>query len=712
MEKLKQRVLRFLRENPGQLFKTEEIALKLEIRDGPEYHALQSLLRELADGHQLERGKKQRYGTVGSRSTVVGRIHINRYGYGIVETEEPEKREIYVGSSSLKTALDRDLVAVSLLAGSSPVRVRGEKDRRPEGEVTEVLERGRSTIVGRLERSKNFYFVIPDDRNITRDIYISRESLINARHGDKVVVALEPWESEHLNPEGRVVEVLGQAGIARTEVLSVARAFNLPTHFPQEVLHEAKRISSAIPAAECRRRLDLRDLVCFTVDPEDAKDFDDAVSLTVLSDGNYRLGVHIADVGHYVKEGNALDREALKRGTSVYLVNEVIPMLPEKLSNEVCSLKPHEDRLTYSVFMTVTPEGTVKDHEIEKSVINSKRRFTYEEVQRSLDTGKGEHADVLRGMRTLSRILLEKRLREGGIDFETVETKFRFDADGYPLEIIKKVRLDSHRLVEEFMLLANQTVAKHIGVARHGDGRKPFIYRIHDLPDPDRLRDLSNFVAKFGYKLHINGVNAKAIERLIESVKGAPEEYVINEVAIRSMAKAVYSEKNIGHFGLGFNYYTHFTSPIRRYPDLVVHRLLHEYSAGVSNERKSQLSKRLPSICLQSSEMERRAVEAERESVKVKQVEYMARHLGDELEGIISGVTNFGLFVELNDLLIEGLVRMRDLGDDYYLYDEKNYSLIGRRTRKRYRLGDKITVQVMRVDIEDREIDFRIVENR
>jgi ribonuclease R len=362
--------------------------------------------------------------------------------------------------------------------------------------------------------------------------------------------------------------------------------------------------------------------------------------------------------------------------------------------------------------MILDRHGVVKDYEIEKSLINSKRRFTYEEVQGILDAGKGEYADVLRGMRTLSRVLLENRLREGGIDFDTVETKFRFDADGYPLEIVKKVRLDSHRLVEEFMLLANQTVAKHIGVARHGDSRKPFIYRVHDLPDPDRLRDLSNFVAKFGYKLHVNGVNAKAIERLIESVRGTPEEYLINEVAIRSMAKAVYSDRNVGHFGLGFNYYTHFTSPIRRYPDLVVHRLLHEYAKGISNERRSQLSKRLPPVCLQSSEMERRAVEAERESVKVKQVEYMARHLGDELEGIISGVANFGLFVEINDLLVEGLVRVRDLGDDYYIYDEKNYALIGRRTRKRYRLGDKVIVQVVRVDIEHRKIDFRIVESR
>jgi ribonuclease R len=710
MDTLKHKVLQILRDNHGRFLKTKEIARGLKIREEDEYRALRALLHGLADDHEIERGKNQRYGIKAGQTRVVGRIHINRRGYGIVETEEPQKREIYVGSQSLKTALDGDVVEVALLAGPSASKVHGAKDRRVEGEVVEVLRRQRLTIVGRLERSKNFYFVVPDDRNITRDIYVSQGSLSGARHGDKVVVALEPWESEHLNPEGKVIEVLGQAGVAKTEVLSVARAFDLPTHFPPQVLQEAKRVSSTISDAEYRCRLDLRKLICFTIDPEDAKDFDDAVSLEVLPDGDHRLGVHIADVSHYVKEGSGLDREALKRGTSVYLVNEVIPMLPEKLSNDVCSLKPHEDRLAYSVFMTVTHQGTVKDYEIAKSVIESKRRFTYEEVQKILDTGKGEHANILREMRALSQILLQKRLREGGIDFDTVETKFRFDEQGYPLEIIKKVRLDSHRLVEEFMLLANQTVAKHIGAARRSDGKRPFIYRVHDLPDPDRLRDLSNFVAKFGHKLHVNGVNAKAIEKLIESVRGTAEEYVINEVAIRSMAKAVYSEKNIGHFGLGFNYYTHFTSPIRRYPDLVVHRLLYEYSEGMKSERRAQHSKRLPSICQQSSEMERRAIEAERESVKVKQVEYMARHLGDELEGIISGVTNFGLFVEINDLLIEGLVRMRDLGDDYYVYDEKNYALTGRRTRKRYRLGDKIAVQVMRVDIEDREIDFRVVE--
>jgi ribonuclease R len=711
MESLKARLLQFFSENSGRFFTVKEIARSLDLRDSHEYQRLRQALRELSARNQVDRGRHQRFGKSVKTSRLVGRIGISRRGYGIVEIGEPAEKEIYVEGRFLHTALDGDLVAVSLFA-RTPREGRGGEGARLEGEVTEVLERGRKTIVGRLERSKHFHFVVPDDPKIIRDIYIPTGSLAGAHHGDKVVVALEPWDSEHLNPEGKVVEVLGKAGVAKTEVLSVARTFGLPTHFPPEVVQETRGISSAIPDTEIRHRLDLRNLLCFTIDPEDAKDFDDAVSLSTLPGGNYQLGVHIADVSHYVREGSALDREALKRGTSVYLVDEVIPMLPEKLSNDVCSLKPNVDRLAYSVLMTVTREGSVKEYDIKKSVIKSRRRFTYEEVQRILDTGVGDYNQELRDMRTLSRILLQKRLREGGIDFETVETKFRFDAEGFPLEIIKKVRLDSHRLIEEFMLLANQTVAKHVGLAGHGDGRQPFIYRVHDFPDPERLKDLAAFVAKFGYKLHVDGVSAKAIEKLIESVRGSPEEYIINDIAIRSMAKAVYSERNIGHFGLGFRYYTHFTSPIRRYPDLVVHRILDEYAHRMNAERRKQLLGQLPEICVQSSEMERRAIEAERESVKVKQAEYMARHLGDELEGIISGVTNFGLFVEVNDILVEGLVRMRDLDDDYYVYDEKNYALVGRHRRRRYRLGDKVTVQVVRVSMEDRQIDFRIVESR
>ncbi|MBI4547217.1 MAG: ribonuclease R, partial [Ignavibacteriae bacterium] len=504
---------------------------------------------------------------------------------------------------------------------------------------------------------------------------------------------------------------LGKAGEVKAEMTAVAREFQLPLRFPKEVIAEAEKIPESIPKDEYKRRLDLRDIECFTIDPENAKDFDDAVSLEKLLDGNFLLGVHIADVSHYIHDNTALDREALKRGTSVYLADSVIPMLPEKLSNNLCSLRPHEDRLAYSVLMTVTPRGVVKDYQIPKSVIRSHRRFTYEEVQAIIETGNGEFASTIKQMHTLSQTLLKKRLQEGSIDFESVETKFTFDSHGKPIQIIKKERLDAHRLIEEFMLLANQTVAKHIGLQKKEENIRPFIYRVHDPPPPDKLSDFASFVGHLGYSLNISGgLTNRALQKLLNEIRGKEEENVINEVAIRSMAKAIYSEKNFGHFGLAFKHYTHFTSPIRRYPDLMVHRLLYEYEDKMSHKRREHLMHRLPEVCKQSSDREQIAVEAERASVKVMQVEYMKRHLGDEFHAIISGVTNFGLFVEISDLLVEGLIRVRDMEDDYYVYDEKRYALIGRRTKKRYRLGDKVTVQVVRVDPEEREIDFLLVE--
>ena len=581
----------------------------------------------------------------------------------------------------------------------------------PEGEIIEVIERSALPVVGVFEKKKNFFVVVPDSRRVTRDIYIPKGKTKGARPGEKVVALVDGWESPTLNPEGHITEVLGKSGEVGAEMTAVAREFQLPLHFPREVLGELESIPHTIPKEEVRRRLDLRDLLCVTIDPEDAKDFDDAVSLEPLPDGNFRLGVHIADVSHYVREGTALDKEAVKRGTSVYLADEVIPMLPEKLSNDICSLRPGEDRLTYSALMEVTPRGTVKSYRIERTVIRSKRRFSYEEVQEIITARKGDFAETIAQMHSLSQTLLKKRIKEGSIDFESVETKFRFDEKGKPVEIIKKVRLDAHRLIEEFMLLANQVVAQHIGLARREDHLRPFVYRVHDQPDPDKLKDLASFVEHLGYRLHLQGgVTSRALQKLLNDVKAKEEENVINEVAIRSMAKAVYSETNIGHFGLGFRYYTHFTSPIRRYPDLLVHRLLDEYANNMPHRRREQLLETLPDICRHASERERVASDAERASVKVMQVEYMRRHVGDVFHAIISGVTNFGMFVEIADLLVEGLIRVRDLEDDYYVFDEKHYSLIGRRTKKRYRLGDKVSVKVIRVDPEEREIDFMLVE--
>ncbi|MBI3189418.1 MAG: ribonuclease R, partial [Ignavibacteriales bacterium] len=580
-----------------------------------------------------------------------------------------------------------------------------------EGEIVEVLERSTIPIVGTFEKSKNFFFVIPDDRRIKRDIYIPKGNTFGAKPDQKVVVVIDDWSSEHLNPEGHIIEVLGKSGEVKAEMASVARQFKLPLSFPKDVLHEVENISEIIPKSEYKKRLDLRQLLCFTIDPEDAKDFDDAVSLEILEDGNFKLGVHIADVSYYVKEHTTLDKEAYKRGTSVYLADGVVPMLPEILSNNLCSLRPLEDRLTYSAFMILSPRGVVRDYQIAKSVIHSKKRFAYEDVQKIIETKQGDYSETVLQMHRLSRVLLKKRLREGSIDFESVETKFRFDEHGKPLEIMKKVRLDAHRLVEEFMLLANQTVAKHIGSMKKEENIRPFVYRVHDLPDPDKLKDLTSFVEHLGFKFNLSGgITSKALQQLLLDVKGKEEENVINDVAIRAMAKAVYSPKNIGHFGLGFKHYSHFTSPIRRYPDLLVHRLLAEYEQKMTQQRREHFISKLPEMCEHSSSMERNAMEAERASVKVMQVEYMKRHLGDVFHGIISGVTNFGMFIELTDLLVEGLIRLRDMDDDYYIFDERKYSLIGRRTKKRFRLGDKVTVKVVRVDPEKRMIDFLLAD--
>ncbi len=646
-----------------------------------------------------------------STHRMVGKLAIFKRGNGEVTLLPPHAGMIAIAPNLIGNALDGDTVAVAPVAVDSS-RIRdGAEAEIPEGEVVEVIERSGQPVVGVFQKSRNFFVVVPDSRKVPRDIYIPKGKTKGARPGSKVVAMIDEWESANLNPEGHIVEILGKSGEVGAEMTAVAREFQLPLHFPREVDSEAASISHTIPEDEYGKRLDLRSALCVTIDPEDAKDFDDSVSLESLPGGNLRLGVHIADVSHYVTEGSELDQEAYKRGTSVYLADEVIPMLPERLSNDICSLRPGEDRLTYSAIMDVTPKGVVEQYRIERSVIHSKRRFTYEEVQKIIETKRGDFAETIGQMHALSQTLLKKRLKEGSIDFESVETKFKYDEKGKPTEIVKKLRLDAHRLIEEFMLLANQVVAKHIGLEKKPGNIQPFVYRIHDQPPPDKLKDLASFVEHLGYSLNLHGgMTSRALQKLLNDVRGKEEENVVNEVAIRSMAKAVYSEQNIGHFGLGFKYYSHFTSPIRRYPDLLVHRLLAEYAAKMPHKRRLQLTEQLPQICKQASDRERVATDAERASVKVMQVEYMKRHLGDVFHAIISGVTNFGMFVEISDLLVEGLIRMRDLEDDYYIFDEKRYSLIGRRTKKRYRLGDKVTVRVIRVDPEERQMDFELVQ--
>ena len=691
----------------------------MTLKTEEEREALRAALHRLQEADQINRVKNGRFGHRTAVRLVVGKLAMTKQGLGFVTVEGTDE-QVFIPPRFRGMAVHGDTVEVSLFA--QPTRQQEEGDK-PEGEITRVIERGRTDLVGTLEKSKNFFVVIPDDRRIARDVMVAQGALNNAKPGEKVIVQIETWGMGHLSPEGRIVEVLGRAGEVSAEIKSVVSEFKLPLHFPREVSEEAERLPDAIPQEEIARRLDFRQQYCITIDPEDAKDFDDAVSLERLPDGNLRLGVHIADVSYYVKEGTVLDREALQRSTSVYFPNMVIPMLPERLSNIICSLRPNEDRLAYSVFMTLTSKGVVTEHEICETVIRSKRRFTYEEVEHILSGGEDPSVPApilerLHAMQELASNLTKKRMKEGSIDFDSAEAKFRFGDEGEPTEIIKKVRLKSHRLVEEFMLLANQVVAKHGGQAKKEEQQRPFLYRIHDSPDPDRVRELAVFVAQFGYKLSLEGgVRSKQLQHLLEQIKGTEVENVINEVALRSMAKAIYSDQNIGHYGLAFDHYSHFTSPIRRYPDLVVHRLLKEYARGIPTsassveplKRREEIRSRLPAIAKQSSAMERVAMEAERAAVKVMQVEYMKRHLGDEFEGLISGVMRFGVFIEINDLLVEGMIHVRDLEDDYYLYDEKSYALIGQRKGKRYRLGDTVKVKVIRVNAEEREIDFAMV---
>ena len=602
------------------------------------------------------------------------------------------------------------------------LRLKNSRWMAPSAEREEAPAPER-TVVGVFKQFRRLCYVEPDDRDIEGDIAVARKDDGGADDGDKVVVRLLPQRGRHAGLEGEVVEVLGRRGRPEVEMLALARRYGLTLDSPEDVDRQAFAIPSEISEEDRSGRWDLRELECFTIDPEDARDYDDAVSLTVGDDGSRELGVHIADVSHYVPEGSPLDREALRRGTSVYLVDGVFPMLPERLSNHMCSLKEGKERLTFSVFVTVSPRGAVKDYRIGKSVIRSRKRFTYEEAQAVLDGADGPHAETLRDMEALARVLMKKRFREGSVDFNVPEVKFVLDASGRPEDIVPKKRLMTMRMIEEFMLLANRVVAQHVARGGAQDGgaeeggaqetrtrrgvRRPFIYRVHDLPDPEKVRELLEFLHHLGLRVQLDPSSSRSFQQMIEQLRDRPEEAVVQDVTIRSMAKAVYSEENIGHFGLGFRFYTHFTSPIRRYPDLVVHRLLQAYAEG--GARVPSL-RRLGDIARQSSIRERVAVEAERESVKIKQVEYMKRHEGDHFDAVVSGVTRYGLYVEIYPTLVEGLVHVRSM-DDFFDFDKARLQLTGQRSGRRYRLGDRVRVQVARVDSFEMQIDFVLVED-
>ncbi|OGC76761.1 MAG: ribonuclease R [candidate division Zixibacteria bacterium RBG_16_40_9] len=699
----KAQILEFLKKSTYRPFKLKELAREMKVPQ-VEYRSFRGLVKELIQEGHLIKLKKNRLGLPDKLSLKVGKLSTTKAGYGFVVPDDGSP-DIYIHSENMGTALNGDKVKVRVFSKRN--------GKSPQGTIIEVLTRSNPTIIGTLKKTKYFGFVEPDDPKITRDIYIPPEYFNSAQVGQKVVVQIDNWLDPHLSPEGKIIEVLGFPEEKGIDILTIIKEFQLPLDFTPAVLREVEKIEPGITPAEIRNRKDFRSWNCFTIDPINAKDHDDAVSLQKLKNGNWLLGVHIADVSFYVKENSALDKEALARGTSVYLVDRVIPMLPEKLSNEICSLKARKERLTYSCLMELDENCQVVDYQIQESVIESKTKLTYEEVQAFFDTGKstpqlkGLEEDLVK-MLELSQKLLKKREALGSLDFDLPEALVILDSFGNILDIYQAPRLDSHRLIEEFMLMANKTVALHVTRLA-----MPFLYRVHAKPDPEKLKAFSELVSQLGYKTSLGEkVTPRLLQRFLKQVEGKPEEPLINELLLRSLKKAVYQPENVGHFGLAFTHYTHFTSPIRRYPDLIVHRLLKELKKGqYTPERYHSLMKRLPRIGEIASEREKIAEEAERSTIKLKQVQYMQDKLGEVFEGVISGVVPYGFFVRLQKLLVEGLVRLSSIDDDYYIYDESGYRVIGKHTKKVYRLGDKVTVKVIRVDKEQHQLDFVLANN-
>ena len=608
---------------------------------------------------------------------------------------------IFVAERNSAHAMNNDKVRIAFYAK--------RRGCEAEGEVIEILQRANDTFVGTLEVEKSYAFLVTENRTLANDIFIPKDKLKGGKTGDKAVVKVTEWPDKAKNPIGQVLDILGKAGDNTTEMHAILAEFGLPYVYPQSVEKAADKIPAEISAEEIARREDFRKVTTFTIDPKDAKDFDDALSIRPLKDGLWEVGVHIADVTHYVKEGSIIDKEAEKRATSVYLVDRTIPVLPERLCNFICSLRPNEEKLAFSAIFDITEKGEVRDSRIVHTVIESDRRFTYEEAQQIIETKEGDFKDEILMLDTIAKALREKRFTAGAINFDRYEVKFEIDEKGKPISVYFKESKDANKLVEEFMLLANRTVAEKIGKAPKGKKPKVLPYRIHDLPDPEKLDNLAQFIARFGYRLRTSGTKtdvSKSINHLLDDIQGKKEENLIETVSIRAMQKARYSTHNIGHYGLAFDYYTHFTSPIRRFPDMMVHRLVTRYMDG----GRSVSETKYEDLCDHSSNMEQIAANAERASIKYKQVEFMSERLGQTYDGVISGVTEWGLYVELNENKCEGMIPIRDLDDDYYEFDEKNYCLRGRRKNRIYSLGDAITVKVARANLEKKQLDFALVE--
>lgn len=684
--------------NPGKAYSIKQISKKIGLKKRDDIKQATLLIHQLAEKDKLRQLANGSYTIVRKMSEATGQVdHVSsRFAYIRIGIDQPD---VFVKSKDLMSAFDGDTVRIDIF----PTR-HGE---HPEGRVIEILKRNRNRFVGKLELSRNFAFVRPDFRKIHQDFFVNPEDINGARSGDKVIIEVTEWAEGDKSPEARVLEILGKAGENEAEIHSIMAEFGLPFRFPEHVIKESQAIEEGITSKEIKHRRDFRGITTFTIDPEDAKDFDDALSIRTLENGNREIGVHIADVTHYVRANTALEKEALDRATSVYLVDRTIPMLPERLSNALCSLRAEEDKLTFSAVFEMDHKASILNEWFGRTVIHSKKRFTYDEAQQILEAKSGPFSDELTALNELAHQLRKERFAKGAVNFETTEVKFKLDQKGKPLAVVPKVRKDAHKLIEEFMLLANKRVATFVYDVKKGTDRNTFVYRIHDFPDPEKVQDFAIFARQFGHNLHIDEKSiSRSLNKLMDEIEGKPEQNILQQLAVRSMAKAKYSTEQKGHFGLAFPHYSHFTSPIRRYPDMMVHRLLQHYLDKGQSVNKAEYELK----CIHSSEREKRAADAERASIKYKQVEFMTYAEDKDYKGLVSGVTEWGLYVEIIETKCEGMIRMADLDDDYYDFDEKRYRIVGRKRGKVFTLGDSIVVRIKKTDIDRRLIDLVLVD--
>lgn len=705
-----QMLLDFMREKAYKPMTYQELEQHFGIEEAEDFKNFLKMLNRLEEEGAIIRTRANRYGVPERMNLIRGKLQAHPKGYGFLIPEDPRQPDVYIHANDMRGAMNGDTIMVRILS-------KGVDTQRLEGEVARIVSRGNQQIVGTFQPHDGFGFIIPDDKRINRDIFVAKENYNGAVDGQKVVAEIIKYPEGRAAAEGRVVEILGHKDDPGVDILSIIRKYQLPEAFPEEVEAEAEQMPDVISESDLEGRRDLRHLPIVTIDGADAKDLDDAVYLERLENGNYRLYVSIADVGYYVKEGSPMDKEAYRRGCSVYLVDRVIPMLPRRLSNGICSLNPQVDRLTITCEMEFDPQAKIVRHDIYPSVIKTAARMTYDEVRQIVvDENpevmqKYEHLkDMFFLMKELALKLREFRMQRGAIDFDIHESKILVDEDGKPIDIVKRERTIAEQIIEEFMLAANETVAEHFYWLR-----VPFIYRIHEDPDSEKLMAFMEFVTNFGYIVKGTGnkVHPRALQTLLEEIKGKKEETILSTMLLRSMKQARYEAESLGHFGLAAEFYTHFTSPIRRYPDLVIHRVIREVliNGSLNEETIERLSEKLPDIARQSSDRERLAVDAERETDDLKKAEFMLDKIGEEFEGIVSGVTSFGMFVEL-DNTVEGLIRLSDMHDDYYHFHDRQMALIGERTSKVYRIGDEVKVRVARVNLDERTIEFELLQTK